>query len=98
MVVHRLPGREVRGEIAPGTTGAQDVEVGVEDTAQRVRALSATAVQRGQAALHALPLRVGQVARITGTHAPERSRLRHDTHLPNTLLYLGSVGRPVQWG
>jgi hypothetical protein len=39
MVVHRLPGREIRGELAPRAAGAQHVEDGVEDTAKRVHAL-----------------------------------------------------------
>jgi hypothetical protein len=42
IVEHRLPGREVAGQVAPGTAGAHEVEDGVQDTAQWVRTRSAS--------------------------------------------------------
>jgi hypothetical protein len=36
VIEHRLPRRETRRKIVPGASGAQDVEDGVEDAAQRV--------------------------------------------------------------
>ena len=86
VVVHRLPGRDVTGEISPGAAGAQHVEDGGEDAAQWVRARSAALRQRGQVALDALPLCVTQVARIARTHATERRPLRHVVTLQVTLL------------
>src|SRR5262249_47640151 len=40
VVEHRLPGREVGGEITPGAARAQHIEDGVEDATQRVGARS----------------------------------------------------------
>src|SRR5260221_5552368 len=42
MVEHRLPGREVAREVAPGTPGAHHIEDSVEDAVQRVGAGSAS--------------------------------------------------------
>ena len=41
MVEHRLRRREVAGEVAPGAAGAQHVEDGIKDAAQRMGAWSA---------------------------------------------------------
>src|SRR5579859_1110379 len=78
MIEHRLPGREVGGEVTPGAAGTQDVEDGVQDAPQRVRARSAACRQGGEGALDARPLRVTEVARIAYTHAYKRRLLRHD--------------------
>src|SRR5262249_41428532 len=91
MVVHRLPGREIGGEIVPWTAGAQHLEDGVEDAAQRVNARSASRRGWRKVMLDALPLRIAQVARIACTHAPERRPLRHSVNLQNPLSRGGAA-------
>lgn len=75
MVKHRLSWREIAGQIAPGAPGAQNVEDGVENAAQRVRALLASSRQWREQTLGARPFGVREIARRRGTHAPERTSL-----------------------
>ena len=73
VVIHWLPSKEIAGEIAPRTAGAQRIEDGVEDATQGVRVRSAALRPWWQVALNALPFRIGQVARGARNHAPERT-------------------------
>src|SRR5260370_38885684 len=72
VVEHRLPGREVGGEIAPGAARAQHIEDGVEDTAQAVAAQSCLRCSGRQESLQAVPLGLGEAAWKVG--APVRQR------------------------
>src|SRR5258707_8717364 len=86
VVEHRLPGREVGGEIAPGAARAQHIEDGVEDTAQAVAAQSFFRCSGRQESLQAVPLGLGQAAWIVGAHGGQRNSGDTRFALQNTLL------------
>src|SRR5258706_15877593 len=72
VIKHRLPGWEVGRQIAPGAAGAQDIEDGVEDAAQRVGPRSASCRQGREKELDAGPLCVREGAGIHRTHTEKR--------------------------
>ena len=69
MVKHRLPRREIAGQVPPGVPCTQKREDGIEDVTLGVLPQSAAFGQGGKVPLEALPLRVGKIAWIGGTHA-----------------------------
>src|SRR5690349_16762468 len=68
MVKHGLPWRKVGWQVAPRTAGAQHVEDRIENGTQGVRWWPASFGQGGQMPLQTLPLRIGKITWITGTH------------------------------
>jgi hypothetical protein len=68
MVEHRLPGREVGWQVAPRAARAQHIEDRIEDGSQWVNWWSPSLGHGREIALQTRPLRIRQIAGITGTH------------------------------
>jgi hypothetical protein len=78
VIVDGLPGREISGHTAQGApaplaAGAEQVEDGIEDSAEGMATLAQGRGER-QVAAQADSLCVGQVGRIVHIHAGKRSR------------------------
>jgi hypothetical protein len=75
--VHRLPRRQVVGQLPPRAAGAQHVEDRVDDLAPRVFLVASVGVGRGQQRLDQPPLLVGHIGGISG--AARAGGSRHGT-------------------
>jgi hypothetical protein len=80
MVENGLPARKVRWEVAPGAAGSQDVKDRITNFSQGVGSRSATRGLGGEMLLQVLPLSIGKVAWIDGTHTSQCIRFCPSLH------------------
>jgi hypothetical protein len=62
VIIDCLPRREVSGQIAPGTAGAQEIEERIEDATERVPPESGMRRAGGEESLESVPLDIGEIA------------------------------------
>jgi hypothetical protein len=86
MILHRLPWREIAGQIAPGTTGTKQIKKSVEDGPEAVAAESPARRSARQKLLEALPLGIRKIARIGTVHTSECNSCCRSSVLQNTFL------------
>ena len=74
MLEHGLPWRKIGWQVAPWTTGAQDVKNGIKNGTQGVGRRPASFGLRREMALQTLPLRIRKIAGVTRTHPSSLSQ------------------------